>query len=146
MLSRNKSLVLKHYFVSENLWPSAKFVAKRKLIIGIIFNSSSVYTYKGNESIWPGMQILLIALFPHTRRFLVFFITAQSTFHSCRVTINNEIDYGLSRSHNSVPTRLLLLLQLSGIELFRRDEGLVERKFRSIAATKNWRRVNRQRR
>jgi hypothetical protein len=115
------------------------------LIIGIPFNSSSVYTGTGNESICPGRQILLIALFPHTQRFLILFITAQSTLHSCRVNISNDIDYGLSWSQNAVPTRLLLLLQLSGIELFRRDEGLVETKLRNIAATKNSRKVNRQR-
>jgi hypothetical protein len=64
-------------------------------------------------------------------------MAAQRTFPSCRVNTSNETDRELHRSRNALLTTLLPSLQLSGIELFRINEGLVERKLRNIQSSKN---------
>jgi hypothetical protein len=56
--------------------------------------------------------------------------------------MSSETDCELHLSRNVPPTRLLRSPQLSGIELLRRDKGLVERSLRNIKASKNWRWVN----
>jgi hypothetical protein len=72
-------------------------------------------------------------------------MAVQRIFPSYGPNISNEIDREFCPYWNTLPTRLLRLLSLAGIELFRIDEVLVERKLRNIEASKSWHWVDRRR-